>query len=136
MKKSHFTVALALSCLLGLGMSARAQEGSTVSVAVPFEFVAGSKAMPAGTYNVSRTFPMANQSLTIRSHGDGVSLLPIYFDETAGQNTKLTFQQIGEQYFLSKIETPAGVYAIAAPRAITRLAQVKVNGTLSASGIN
>ena len=41
MKTSHLTVVLTLTCLLDLGMSARAEDGSSVVVSVPFEFVAG-----------------------------------------------------------------------------------------------
>ena len=63
MKKSYVTVVLTLTCLLGLGISARA-------------------------------------------------------------------------YFLSKIETPGGVYTIAIPPAMTKLAQMKDHSTVPFSGSN
>ena len=57
MKKSFFTVVLTMTCLLGLGISAHAQDASGVVVKVPFEFVAGAKTLPAGTYSVGRVSP-------------------------------------------------------------------------------
>jgi hypothetical protein len=39
MKTSHLTVVLTLTCLVGLGMSARAEDGSSVVVSVPFELL-------------------------------------------------------------------------------------------------
>ena len=41
MKKSYLTAVLTLTCMLGLGISARAQDTEGVRVNVPFEFVAG-----------------------------------------------------------------------------------------------
>ncbi len=79
MKKSLFTVVLTMTCLLGLGISAHAQDASRVVVKVPFEFVAGGKTLPAGT-------------------------------------------------------TPAGVYTILTPRAVTKLAQMNDHGVTSSSG--
>jgi len=38
MKKSYLTAVLTLTCLLGLGISARAQDAEGVRVNVPFEF--------------------------------------------------------------------------------------------------
>jgi hypothetical protein len=49
MKTSYFTAVLTLTCLLGLGISARAQDTEGVRVNVPFEFVAGGATLPAGT---------------------------------------------------------------------------------------
>ena len=48
MNKSYLTVVLALSCVLGLGISARAQDSEGVRVKVPFEFVAGGAILPVG----------------------------------------------------------------------------------------
>jgi hypothetical protein len=39
MKKSYLTAVLTLTCLLGVGISARAQDTEGVRVQVPFEFM-------------------------------------------------------------------------------------------------
>jgi len=72
MKKSIFTVVLTLTCLLGLGISARAQDIDKVTVNVPFDFVAGGETLPAGTYSVSRVSPEINRSLAIRNNANSV----------------------------------------------------------------
>jgi hypothetical protein len=137
MKTSHLTVVLTLTCLLGLGMSARAEDGSSVVVSVPFEFVAGAKTMPAGKYNVGPIFlPAVDRGLVIRDHDTGVVLLPMTFDRVPAERTQLSFEHVGGKYFLSKVETPRGVYEIGVSRAISKLDQIKNNLTLSSSGGN
>ena len=54
MKKTYLTAVLTLACMLGVGISARAQDTEGVRVKVPFEFVAGGATLPAGTYTVGR----------------------------------------------------------------------------------
>jgi hypothetical protein len=134
MKKSYLTAVLTLTCLLGLGISARAQDTEGVRVNVPFEFVAGGTTLPAGTYTVARVSPGTSQILSIRSYNNGVMFLPIEFDGAATGQAKLDFEHVGDKYFLSGIETPAGVYTIGLPRAMVALAQTKDQGTTSSSG--
>ena len=136
MKKSHSAVLLTLTCLLGLGISARAQEVDKVVVNVPFEFVAAGQTLPAGTYSVSRVSSRDPRSLVIRSDNNSVFLLPIVFNGASSDNAKLGFEHVGDKYFLSKIETPAGVYAVRTPRAMTQVAQMRDHGTVSSSGAN
>ena len=52
MKKSSLSVVLTLTCLLGLGVGARAQDVNKIVSNVPFEFVAGGVTLPAGTYTL------------------------------------------------------------------------------------
>jgi hypothetical protein len=136
MKKSHSAVLLTLTCLLGLGISARAQDADKVAVNVPFEFVAGGQTLPAGTYSVSRVSDKEFTDLIIRSSDNSVFLLPIVFNGASSANAELGFEHVGDKYFLSKVETPAGVYVIRTPRAMTQVAQMKDHGTMSSSGTN
>jgi hypothetical protein len=66
MKKSYSAVVLTLTCLLGLSISAHAQDPEKIAVNVPFDFVAGSKTLPAGTYSVSRVSDHASPALAGR----------------------------------------------------------------------
>ena len=136
MKNSYSSVVLTLTCLLGLGISARAQDVDKVAVKVPFEFVAGGQTLPAGTYNVTRASDQAFPALVIRSSENSALLLPMFFDGVSADEAKLGFEHVGDKYFLSKIETPAGVYAIRTPRAMTQVAQMKDHGTGSSAGAN
>jgi hypothetical protein len=136
MKKSHLAVVLTLTCLLGLGISARAQDVDKVAVKVPFEFVAGGQTLPAGTYNVTRASDQAFPALVMRSSDNSAFLLPMFFDGVSADHAELRFEHVGDKYFLSKIETPAGVYAVRTPRAMTQVAQMKDHGAMSSSGTN
>jgi hypothetical protein len=136
MKKLYLTAVLTLTCLLGVGISARAQDTKGVVVKVPFEFVAAGKTMPAGKYSVGRISTDASSGLIILGENNGAFLHPLLVEEpSAGQQT-LSFEYVGGRFFLSKVKTPGGVYTISLPRTIVALAQMKDQGTVSSSGTN
>jgi hypothetical protein len=136
MKKSYFTVVLTLTCLFGLGITARAQDASRVIATVPFDFVVGGETLPAGTYTLGRVSLASQRALVIRSDDHGAFLLSIVLDDVPAAQAKLGFEHVGDKYVLSRIETPAGVYAVGTPRAMTKVAQMKDHGTMSSSGAN
>ena len=136
MKKSYVSVVVTMICLLGLGEGARAQNTGKVVSNVPFEFVVGGVTLPAGVYTVGGASPDAYSSLVlIRSQDKGALLLPIAFDPPTGRG-EFAFEHVGDRYFLSKIETPEGVYTFRTPRAIPKAAQVNDHGTVTYSGAN
>ncbi len=136
MKTSYFAAVLTMTCLLGFGISAHAQDAGGVVVNVPFEFVAGGKTLPAGTYSVGRLSPGIHPSLIIDSKDNGpfALVLPIVRGGDSAGRTELSFERAGGRYFLSKVETPAGVYTILTARALTRLAQMNDHGVTPSSG--
>ena len=143
MKKSSLAVVLTLSCMLGLGISARAQEVDKLAVNVPFEFVAGGQTLPAGTYSVSRVSTGDPRSLVIRSSDNSVFLLPAFFDGdpvlangATADPAEFSFVHENGKYFLKQVETPGGVYGFKTPRPMTQVAQMKDHGTASSSGAN
>src|ERR1700690_2911234 len=143
MNKSYLAVIFTLTSLLGLGISARAQELDKIAVKVPFDFVAGGQTLPAGTYSVSRASSGDPRSLIIRSNDNSVFLLPSYFDGDqvsvnggSGDHAQLGFKHVGDKYFLSGVETLGGVYALRTPRPMTQVAQMKDHGNGSPSGSN
>jgi hypothetical protein len=142
-KKSSLAVVLTLTCLLGLGISARAQDLSKIAATVAFDFVARGETLPAGTYSVSRVSSGDPRSLAIRSDDNTVFLLPMSFDGdpmpvngAPPDHAEFSFEHVGGKYFLSKVETPGGIYAFRTPRAMTHVAQMKDHGTASSSGAN
>ena len=136
MKNLCLTVVLTMTCLLAWGGSARAQDADKVVTKVPFEFVAGGSTFPAGTYSVSRVHSQETSGLLIRGRHSGAFLLPIVFVGTPAEHAKLSFKYVGEKYFLSKVQTAAGVYTIGTTRAVTKLAQTEDHGTVSSAGTN
>jgi hypothetical protein len=46
-------------------------------------------------------------------------VLPTAVDETSTFQATLTFEHLGDKYFLDQIKTPAGIYTIATPQPMT-----------------
>src|ERR1700690_3318682 len=124
MFKKYLSAVLTMTCVLGSGLTAHAQDSRSITVNVPFEFVAGTTVLPAGTYSVERSSPDSESALVIHSYGNSVFLLPVAFDGVSGERANLRFEQVGDKHFLSKIETPAGAYAIAISRPMTNSVMV------------
>ena len=134
MKKSYLTAVLMLTCLLGVGVSARAQDADAVVVSVPFEFVAGGATLPAGEYRVSRVNPGVNRELAISGYNKGNAfLLPLAFDDGPANGPTLSFEHVGGKYFLSRIKTLSGVYTMPASREMIMLGQANTPGPSGAS---
>ena len=126
-------------CLLGVGVSARAQDADAVVVSVPFEFVAGGTSLPAGEYTVRRVNPGVNRELAISGYNKGNAfLLPLAFDDgaAAANQPTLSFEHVGDKYFLSQIKTLEGVYTMPASQEIVMLGKANTPSpsTSSASG--
>jgi hypothetical protein len=136
MRKQFLSGVLTLICLLGLGLGAQAQGNDEVVTDVPFGFVAGGVSFPAGTYTLNRVSSAWDSHLIIRNDERGVFLLPVSFDDASAEGALFSFAHVGNQYFLSKVKTPGGVYTLAAPRALTTEAQKKAMDGLSSSGTN
>lgn len=137
MNKSYLTAVLTLTCLLGVGITAHAQDFDRVVVTVPFAFVAGGATLPAGDYSVIRSNPGVNRELAITGYNKGGAfLLPLAFDQTTSDEPTLSFAQLGGRYYLSKVKTLNGVYTLPLPPAAIALAQTNSQSTLSSSGTN
>jgi hypothetical protein len=137
MKKSYVAAVLMLMCLLGVGVSARAQDADAVVVSVPFDFVAGGKALPAGDYRVSRVNPGVNRELAISGYNKGNAfVLPVAFDDGPANEPTLSFEHVGGKYFLSKVKTLSGIYTLPASKEMVMLVQMNTPSpsTSSASG--
>ena len=135
MKKSYFAAVLMLMCSLGVGASAHAQDADAVVVSVPFEFVAGGAALPAGEYRIDRVNPGVNRELAIRGYNKGSAfLLPQAFDNGSVDQPTLSFERVGGKYFLTKIKTASGVYTLATPREMIMLGQTSAPSALPSSG--
>jgi hypothetical protein len=135
MKKYYASTLLTLICFIGLGVGARAEEKREVIVTVPYEFVAGGKTLPAGTYAVSRASAQRKElSISSYENRSSVFITPIEFEDQLAGSSKVTFEQVGDLRFLSKIETLDGVYTLAVPRSVNMVASGKQQQGMSASG--
>jgi hypothetical protein len=124
--KKYSMLAFTLIIALGLGSRANAQGEERVVVNVPFEFFAGGKMLPAGSYTISSLSSDNTSSLVIASRSDGAFVLPAAFDDVPVENVQLSFDHIGGAYLLSAVKTRIGTYSIGTSREearLTRLAQ-------------
>jgi hypothetical protein len=125
MRKLFLSSVLTLTCLVSLGLGAQAQDNNKVVTDVPFEFVAGGATLPAGIYSVSRLSSAWDSQLIIRNGEHGVFVLPHSFGGASVEGALLSFEHVGNQYFLSRVKTPAGVYTLGTPGALKTAAQKK-----------
>ena len=128
---------LALIALLGLSAGARAQEG-TVIAKIPYDFVAGRKAFPAGDYTITRVYSEKSLVLQIRNNKtsqNSVFLQPLYADAAVDQ-PQLTFKHVGDTYYLDRIATLAGAYILPSPKGTVTLSNVKQSDAVSFAGAN
>ncbi len=136
MNRMYFTLILAVMCIVGLGTTSRAQDTDGIVVNVPFEFVVGAKVLPAGTYRVARFFSDPSSGVVLRGGANSVVVLPTTVEGASSPKALLTFQHLGEAYFLGKIETPGMVYTIATPRPRVTLAHTHDQTTVQVGGTN
>ena len=135
MKKHYASILLTLVSLVSLGVGAEGQDRREVVVTVPYEFVAGGITLPAGAYTVSRINDQ-NAVLSISSYGSrsGAFVVASQFEYQPGENCRLVFEQVGDQHFLSKIQTLSGIYDLPVPRPATLMAGAKQHSDTPVSG--
>src|SRR5215472_19006400 len=104
MKKAFSFALVAASLLLASGAQA---QGLHVRANVPFDFVIGSAAYPAGNYDIERV-SAGNSVLLVRSNEKTESTLVMPHDCSSGKpatKTVLVFHRVGDEYFLYQIWT-------------------------------
>lgn len=115
MKKLYFHIAVVLVGIAGMGITTKAQAVDQLSVTVPFEFVVDGTTLPAGMYRLHRLSD-ANPSggLVLSSYGNRVTslVLPVDVENATVYKPQLTFEAIGGQRVLSRIQTADNVFDI------------------------
>jgi hypothetical protein len=108
--KKYVWLPLILMAVFGsAAVSTRAQTTSSIRANVPFDFIVGEKALPAGTINVQRisatdlgllsvTNPNKSQHAIRMGHSVSSSNSPA--------QCKLVFHRYGNRYYLSQVWTP------------------------------
>ena len=115
----------ALLAFAVVGATVKASVVDQIVVTIPFEFVAAGKTLPAGTYRVDRMFSDRPSALVLNSldnRATGVFVFPTEVESVRADKIYLAFEQIGNQHFLSKVESRNHVFNIEVPHAATLLA--------------
>ena len=135
MKQQLGSVLLIIIGLFGLAAGAKAATHSEVIVKIPYEFVAGGRTLPAGTYTVSRlSDDRAFLSIVSQEQRSGVLVLANHFENRLADDTKISLERVGGVYFLRSIETVNGVYTLSLPRSALLMAKSAHTDAMSASG--
>ena len=124
--------------VLALTAGAGAETGGVVMIHINQDFIAGGKALSAGTYKVYQGSPQTGQWLILRSKetGDSVFLLPSTHDGAFPRQFEAKLTRAGSVYYLSEVVTDLGVYTLPAPHALTQTAKKKDRDKMAASGSN
>jgi hypothetical protein len=133
--KKYAGILSAIALFCGLSVVAQAELRDDVAVKVPFDFVVGKKVLPAGTYKVTSS---SQNNSTLRLTGldnrSSAIVLPFEGQSANADMPKLSFQQVGEQHFLSAIETAHNVYGIRVSRSRMMEAAARSRDNVSISG--
>ena len=136
MKKKYASILLTLICLLGLGVAAKAQIRGEIIVTLPFEFVVSGKTLPAGTYTLSRFSDDKFDGLILSNYENRTSVFvhPIEVESAHADKPNVSFERVGEQHFLTRIQTANDVYNIPVSRSLIMEAAARPHDNASASG--
>jgi hypothetical protein len=103
---------------------------------MPFEFVVDGQTLPAGTYTLSTFSDDKSDGLILSNHDHriGVIVRPAEIEDASADKPQVSFQRVGQQLFLTRIQTAYSVYNIPVPRSAIMLAdRSRGNGTASES---
>jgi len=118
MKMKFASVLLTLICVLGLSAAAKADIRGQIRVTLPFEFVVDGETLPAGTYTLSTFSDDKFDGLILSNHDHriGVFVHPVEIEGTSADKPQVSFQRVGNQLFLTRIQTSYDIYNIPVPR--------------------
>ncbi len=96
-----------LAFVTALAADAQTQ-GRQLSANVPFDFVVGDKAMPAGQYRIGRITREADGAIVVSSadsSSNAMRLTNVVQGEQAAKQSTLVFHRYGDKYYLAQIWT-------------------------------
>jgi hypothetical protein len=129
---------LALVGVFGLATAVQAQNRDEIVVTMPSDFVASDTTLPAGKYTLRRVSddPADGLYLTNFEHHASVIVHPIETEEAPSNKPTVSFQRVGGQLFLNRVQTTNTVYNLPVSRTqIMRAAAQPTQGPASpASG--
>ena len=114
MKTTYVRFLSAFFGLAALAAASRAQAVDQIIVTVPYEFVVSGKTLPAGTYRVNRLNDrdLSELEITGVNNRAGALLRSSEVNPTREDKPTVSFQHVGDQYFLNKIETADHIFTI------------------------
>jgi hypothetical protein len=137
---NKYLVRIAAACVgfAAMAITAKAQAVDQAIVNVPYQFVVAGTTLPAGTYRLSRFIGSNGRQLLLssREQGTGVFVLPIDVENARDNKARFIFEQVGGQYFLTKIATADHVFVLPVSREALLQAQMKSRQSSTTSGVS
>jgi hypothetical protein len=120
MKLKFASILFTLTCILGLSAAAKAEIRGQIRVTLPFEFVVDGETLPAGTYTLSSFSDDKFDGLILSNYDHRVSVFvhPVEIEGASADKPQVSFQRVGQQLFLTRIQTAYDVYNISLPRSV------------------
>jgi len=141
MRKQYLRILIVLIGLAGFGVAAKGQAFDQIVVNIPYDFVVAGKTLPAGTYRVNRV-SINDRALILSSFENRASVIALatQVESSSADKAQVSFEQVGGERFLSKIETSNHVFTIPVSRSEILEAAARshnsASGTGTASGSN
>src|SRR5271165_4990517 len=136
MRKQYLRILIVLIGAACIAMAAKGQAVDQIVVKIPYEFVVAGKTLPAGTYRMNRVPNSIERVLVLSSFENRASAIVLAADveSISADKAQVSFEQVGGQYFLSKIETAEHVFTIPVSHSAIMEAAAKSHSGTSASG--
>ena len=119
MKKQYLRIVIALISVAGFGVAAHGQTVDRITVKISHEFVVSGKVLPAGDYSVSRVNESNGAGLLLISSFENRAnaiVIPAQFGSDSSDKVFVKFDVVGEQYFLTSIQTGDHLFTIPVSR--------------------
>lgn len=130
------TILFTLTCFLVFGLTAKADIRGQIRVTLPFEFVVDGETLPPGTYTLSTFTDDKFDGLILSNYDHQISVFlhPVEIKGAPADKPQVSFQRVGNQLFLTRIQTAYDVYNIAVPRSAIMQYAEKSRGDGTSSG--
>lgn len=134
MIKQCLRILCVLIAMAGFGVVAHGQTVDRIDVKIPREFVVNGKTLPPGDYTVSRVFESSVGVIVLSSYENrvGVVVMPAESESSPSEKVYIRLDQIGDQYFLTMIQTGEHLFSIPVSRKAKMEAAQKSQGTATA----
>ncbi len=135
MRMQCLRILIALIGVAGFGIAVKAQVLDQMEVKIPYEFMVAGKTLPAGTYRVVRLSINNPRALMLNSLETRASALVFatQVENSHNDKPKVSFEQVGGEYALSKIETANRLFKIPISRSELLEAATRSHSSASAS---
>ena len=118
MRRQCLRILIALIGFAGIGVAVKAQVLDQIEVNIPYQFVVAGKTLPAGTYRVKRVGVTDPRLLLLSSLETRATAIihSTWVENSHTDKNEVSFVQVGDEHFLSKIETPNHLFTISVSR--------------------